>query len=190
LFNFTLVTKAYIQTGKAKAMMLIDKNSFELVFKEYYTPLCRKAYRLVLDKSVSEDIVQEVFLNLWNNKNLSLNPETLKAYLYRATINTAINKIKQSSRWHSLSIENLGEESGYELVAHHSGIEGQLEYKEMDAKIHELISSLPLGYRTMFLLSRFEDMTYAEIAQQTNTSVKTVENQISKALKILREGMR
>ena len=167
-----------------KKLLLDDpKKGIEILFKNYYTWLCRVVYRIIPDRGVAEDLVQDLFLGLWKRKERLEIKISLKAYLRRSAVNKSLNYIRDRKMQYE-------DESHYGNVASNlQGIEAQLAADEMQQKIDAAIDGLPEKCRIVFVLSRFEDMTYQEIANDLGISIKTVENQISKALRVLRERL-
>lgn len=166
-----------IQTG--------DEKAFEMMFREYYQPLCRYAYSFVNDHEEAEEIVQASFIGIWEKRQSIEISISLKAYLYRAIRNTCLNAIK-----HAKVKQVYLEQSGPDFEKSAELTEQSLFIAELEQKIFEAIQTLPEQCRLIFKLSRFEEMKYQEIADQLNLSIKTVENQMGKALKIMREQLR
>lgn len=161
---------------------LSDINSFEHVYTTYFTGLHRYVNSIINDEMESEEIVQNVFIKLWERKDTLDIQLSLKAYLYKSVYNESLNwlkhqKVKQAYESHSLYV--MKQKSAPE--AHE-----ELASKTLQQKIREALLDLPEQCRTIFQLSRFEELKYREIAQQLNLSEKTVENQMGKALRILR----
>ena len=162
---------------------LTDPSVIEHLFKSHYSPLCRTVYKIVRSQQVAEDIVQEVFLKLWNKREeLEINV-SLKSYLFRSAINTSLNFIGQSKKLEFLEEEDLN-------VLSHNDVENNYDFLETEKNIKEAIDTLPPACRSVFILSRFEELSYKEIADTLQISVKTVENQMGKALKVLREKLK
>jgi RNA polymerase sigma-70 factor (ECF subfamily) len=161
---------------------LNDINSFEHVYTTYFTGLHRYVNSIINDEMESEEIVQNVFIKLWERKDTLDIQLSLKAYLYKSVYNESLNwlkhqKVKQAYESHSLYV--MKQKSAPE--AHE-----ELASKTLQQKIREALLDLPEQCRTIFQLSRFEELKYREIAHQLNLSEKTVENQMGKALRILR----
>lgn len=156
-----------------------------MIFRSYYQPLCRYAYSFLEDKEEAEEVVQSAFITIWE-KRKSLDIQTsLKSYLYRMVRNACLNvikheKIKQQHVAHELAVT----EATYESVAQ------KVYATELELKISEAMKTLPEQCRLVFQLSRFEELKYQEIADQLQISVKTVENHMGKALKIMREQLK
>ncbi|MEO9806477.1 MAG: RNA polymerase sigma-70 factor [Reichenbachiella sp.] len=161
-----------------------DKKAFEDLFKEYYPYLCSFAKKYVADIDDCKDIVHNVFLNLWQ-KQADLHSDTsLKSYLFKSVHNRCLNYIRDRKKivHHDLSMESLP-------LADYIESTDYLEQSELEIKIKVSIDDLPDSCRQVFILSRFEEKKYKEIAEQLGISVKTVEGQMSRALKILREKL-
>jgi len=154
----------------------------ELIFKQYYETLCLTANRITKERSLAEDIVQEVLFELYK-KSDALKIESLIGYLKRAIYNRSLNKIKSQRGF--VDTDDIS----YELSSDDSNSQEQLEYNELEAYLHKVIDALPEKCRLVFVLNRFEQLSYKEVAEKMEISVKTVENQMSKALKILRSEM-
>lgn len=155
-------------------------NAIEVLFRQYYSYLCQAVYKIIPDPKLTEDIAQEVFLELWKRKDRLAISGSFKAYLRRAARNKALNYLR------SQRIAFEDREDLPAIEAEIPGVVQQMEAAELHEIIDRAIDHLPERCRVVFALSRFEDMTYQEIADQLEISVKTVENQISKALKLLR----
>jgi RNA polymerase sigma-70 factor (ECF subfamily) len=145
--------------------------------------MAQLAYRYVQDVNRAKDIAQEVFLKLWEKRNTLQINTNIKSYLLTATRNTALNEIRKAKGLFKelSSIENR------ESNALDPG--EVLESKEMEALIYQTIESLPARCRSIFLLRKVDGLPVKEIARQLNISNKTVENQITKALKRLGESL-
>ncbi len=159
-----------------------DEKAFEEVFKTNFKNLHSYAITIVGDEPVAEEMVQNVFFKLWDRANsLNLQPP-LAAYLYRAVYNESCNylkhqKVKQSYinyAKHSMSQTSHEKASKKVLVS------------ELEQKIKTALNELPEQCRTIFQMSRFEELKYREIAEALDISIKTVEAQMGKALKLLR----
>ena len=159
--------------------------SIEQLFKQYYPFVCHIIRSYVKDKSITEDIAQELFTELWVKRE-QLNIHTsVPAYLRRMAVSRALNYIRDSKKhqWDELDASN---EVAPGLSGETVSVIEHMEEAELKTRIEAAIDNLPEKCRITFLLSRREEMSYAEIAEQMNVSVKTVENQIGKALRLLR----
>lgn len=162
-----------------------DITAFEMIFKTYYQPLCNYAYSFVQDRDEAEEIVQSTFLSVWEKKeNLTIHTG-VKPYLYAMVRNASLNvlkheKIKQQHAAVELAVAERSSES----------VTRSVMASELEERIYKALNKLPEQCRLVFKLSRFEELKYAEIAEQLNISVKTVENQMGKALKIMRDQLK
>ena len=160
-------------------------NAFEMFFRTYYQPLCNYAYTFIQDKDEAEEIVQSAFLSVWE-KRKSLDIRTsLKSYLYTMVRNTSLNVIKHEK----IKQKYVGEALAVDARSH-EGVTQTVLSTELEERIQHAIEVLPEQCRLVFKLSRFEELKYAEIAVQLNISIKTVENHMGKALKIMREQLK
>ena len=158
-----------------------DRNAFEALFRLHYRALCAFAHGYVKDADRAEDLVQDLFFRLWlDREKLQVNT-SLKAYLYAAVRNRCLNAVKSHSRMVVLNDEA-------EDRAHDEPIPED-EHTLRIARVQAAIEELPEERRKIFKLSRYEGLKYQEIADRLGISVKTVENQMGRALKTLREEL-
>ena len=161
-----------------------DKGAFELVFREYYGIMVSYAMRFMDMREDAEEIVQEVFVKFWEMCELLALDSSIKSYLYRSVHNTCLNhlkheKVKDSYRQYVIQFM---EESADD---HHF----DKRRDDIQQKILEEVNNLPPRCSEIFKLSRYEGLKYQEIAEHLEISVKTVEVQMGKALKVLREKL-
>ncbi|MES2389155.1 MAG: RNA polymerase sigma-70 factor [Bacteroidota bacterium] len=159
-----------------------DEKAYERLFFLYYAPLCGYANRFLRDTDEAENIVQELFCFMWEQKdriNISL---ALKPYLYRAVYNRSLNRLKQMKRTISQEEEAMPEFA--ESMG--SNADQPLAHAELDGLITGAINAMPEKRRQIFCLSRMEQKTYKEIAAMLDISIKTVEAQMGKALDFMR----
>jgi RNA polymerase sigma-70 factor (ECF subfamily) len=157
-----------------------DSHAFELLFKKYYAPMCLLAAKFTRDMDSAREVVQDLFVYLWENRAKVHIEYSLKAYLTSAVRHNSIRFMQQ--RRPDLSIDELPEDIQFADELHDS-----LELDELYQQLLTTIEQLPEQCKRVFKLNRFEGMKYAEIAALLNISVKTVEAHIGKALKILRK---
>lgn len=159
-------------------MATISAGDFERVFKELYKPLCLFALRFTERTEDAEDVVQQAFVDVWDKNNQNLQIANMKSYLYQAVRNRSLTLAQSAGKLQSMDcladIEDLSEEE-------------QIWQSERDARLWAAIDKLPAERKRIFLLSKRDGLKYQEIADELHISVKTVENQIGKALKTLRE---
>jgi RNA polymerase sigma-70 factor, ECF subfamily len=158
-----------------------NEKAFEQVFKEHYKPLHAYAFTLLKDDMAAEEMVQNVFYKLWERTEGLNITGSVGGYLYRAVHNESLNYIKHQKvrSEHSLRVS-------YHMDGRGESAARSVQVKELEEKIRTALSELPEGCRTVFQLSRFEELKYSQIADTLGISIKTVENQMGKALKLLR----
>jgi RNA polymerase sigma-70 factor (family 1) len=161
-----------------------DEGALELLFKTYYAQLCRFARNMLKDGEQAEDMVQDVFMKVWDKRNQINITSSLKAYLYMAVRNHCLNAIKVNERKYWM---DEGMEDDARLAV--DDVINALSAKSLNDRIGQAINKLPAKCRLTFQLSRHEEMSYREIAETMNVSVKTVENQMGKALAFLRTNL-
>jgi RNA polymerase sigma-70 factor (ECF subfamily) len=158
-----------------------DERIFESIFRKYYQSLCNYANSILKEMDESEEIVQHLFLSIWEKRSDLEISISLKSYLYRAVHNHCLNRIKHLKiREDYQQYATNFYDSSYESVSQ------TVIKNELEIKIEEAIRKLPEQCRLIFRMSRFDELKYHEIAEQLGLSPKTVENQIGKALKLLR----
>lgn len=160
-----------------------NQKAMESLFKSYYQRLCSYAHTFLKDSDEAEEAVQQVFIQLWERRERMEINTSLQSYLFRAVRNTSLNKIKHGK------VRQIYAEEVKSLHAQAEPATTITFANELQKQIHSAIESLPEQCRLIFKLSRFEELKYAEIATQLGISVKTVENQMGKALKIMREKL-
>jgi RNA polymerase sigma-70 factor (ECF subfamily) len=158
-------------------------DNFEALFKLYYAPLVVYACKYVEGIDVAREIVQEFFVKLYEKRNSIAIDISVKSYLYRSVYNSCINYIKQRSIQdkHLKSMDMEKDDEG--------NLENEINRVELQQRIYEVIELLPAKCARIFKMNRFEGLKNEEIAQKLNLSKRTVETQISKALKILRRKL-
>lgn len=162
-----------------------NEEAFELVFRSLYAVLCTYANKYLKDRDQSEDVVQEVFFNYWSKRNQLEIQGALEAYLYRSVRNSCLNLLKhQNVRQVYQQDQELGLENERDLP---NDVLVQLELEE---KVAECLGKLPTERQKIFRLSREEELKYREISERLGISIKTVEAQMGKSLKSLRECLK
>lgn len=159
-----------------------EKDAFELLFRTHYEGLVSFAFKYIGNQAEAEEIVQEVFLNLWNKLDSIEVDISLKSYLYQATRNKSLNIIKHRIVQRKYQDHAKFYDDPFDYF-------NPMELEELQQKIQAAIDKLPPKCKEVFALSRFEEKKYKEIADHLGISVKTVENQMGKALKLLREDL-
>ncbi|MEM6344640.1 MAG: RNA polymerase sigma-70 factor [Bacteroidota bacterium] len=155
-----------------------DWDAFHCIYEKYWEKLFLASYRVLQDEDSSKDVVQDLFLTIWERRAV-LDIATLEAYLYRSVKYQVAKKLQAAPMRH-IHIEAFKEILADNLT------EDQIIEKDLQHSILDTLSHLPERCRAVFYMSRFEQKSNKEIAEQLNISVSTVENQINKALKFLR----
>lgn len=165
------------------AVMQRDRSAFEELFQEYYISLCQYAGNLLEDQTQAEDIVQDLFVYLWNNQENTKIQGTIKSYLFTSVKHRALNVLKHRAveRNHStLLIEFLEDISSADYSD---------EEMQQVNKIKQILETLPAQCKLVFTMSCLEGKRYKEIADELGISVNTVKAHIVKAYRIIREGI-
>jgi len=162
----------------------LDKNLFEQLFREHFVQLCHFAQGFIYDQDEAKEIVQEVFTNLWLKKEEITTEKSIKSYLYTSVRNRCLNFIRDHKKFQSQLLDVDIADYDMQIENDPSGI------SDLESKINIAIDKLPEKCAEVFKLSRFEEMKYKDISEKLNISIKTVEAQISKALKHLREELK
>lgn len=160
-----------------------DLNTFEMVFRDYYKPLVRYGNTFLKDSDETEDIVQQVFVSLWEKRTQLDIHTSIRAVLYKSVQNACLNKIKH------LKVRSVYAED-WKATQQVEETSDSVQVNELNDRIHLAINSMPEQCGRIFKMSRFEQLRYQEIADELGLSVKTVENQMGKALKIVREELK
>jgi RNA polymerase sigma-70 factor (ECF subfamily) len=161
-----------------------DERAFEEVFKKYFKDLHSYACSIVKDEGVAEGIVQNVFLKIWE-RGENLNFQNAPApYLYRSVHNESLNHLKHRKVRNAYDSYAMKQQ-----VYDKSSASSKIQLSELQQKISVALNDLPQQCRTIFQMSRFREMKYQEIADELGLSVKTVEAQMGKALKVMRKKL-
>jgi RNA polymerase sigma-70 factor, ECF subfamily len=171
-----ITTEKFVSTIKTD-----PDQALRMLYEQYYDMMCNQVYMILKDRTTSEDIVQDVLMGIWKKREDLNIVISIEGYLKRSCRNRALNYLRDNAiKWEDDEVLESQSAVGYDQAE-------QMDLDELNNKIQREIANLPDKCGIIFNLSRFEEMTYNEIAQQLDISSKTVENQISKALRILRE---
>lgn len=160
-----------------------DKKAFNALFRKYYPTLCAYAHRFV-DLEDAEEIVQDVMLWLWENREILFIESSLSQYLLKMIYHRALNRIAQKEV--KYRADTLFYEKNQAMIYDVDFY----QIEELTKRIHTAIAALPESYREAFIMHRFKDMSYKEIAELLNISTKTVDYRIQQALKLLRKELK
>lgn len=160
-----------------------DLKQFETLFRSSYASLVKYARTLIKDNDTSEEIVQDLFFNLWENREKINIESSLNGYLFRSVHNRCLHLIE-----HLKVVERHEKEMSFRETESESPAD-ILQYKELQARIARTIEKLPERCAQIFCMNRFEGLKYSEIAEKLSVSVKTVEANMGRALKEFRKSL-
>jgi RNA polymerase sigma-70 factor (ECF subfamily) len=160
---------------------LYDDQAFEQLFKTHFKALHAYALAILKDADTAEEIVQNMFLKFWEKRERLNIQGAVKAYLYKCVYHDSLNFLK-----HEKIKTKYQDFASYTMNSHHEAASSKVEMTELEYHIGQGLNELPEQCRTIFQMSRFEELKYREIAEQLGLSVKTIENQMGKALRIMR----
>ena len=160
-----------------------DEAAFDTIFRKWYPSLVRAAESLVRSRAVAEELVQDVMLELWKRRETLAEESSPQAYLFQATRNRSLNHIRHAR------IEREGEPHATRAEAVDSTAHSQVVEEEMLVAVRKAVDGLPDRCREVFELSRTHGLKYSEIATALGISIKTVEAQMGKALRTLRQEL-
>lgn len=165
---------------------LLDVNTFEVLFKEYFTPLCAYCqYKFDFDPDTSKEIVHNGFIKLWASRQTLLTGLPVKTYLYTIVTNLCLDTLRHEKVKRKFALFLKQE---FSATLFDEGF-NKYDMELLKADIDKALSELPQQMLRIFEMSRYEGLKYAEISQRLNISVKTVETQMSRALVKLREKL-
>ena len=168
-----------------------DTKVYEQLFQDNYRPLVLYAKKFVMDTEVARDLVQDVFIYIWDKRQKLTIDKSLSSYLFRAVHNASINYLKKEStkenyvrqfliNLNERSYKTSSSEDAHELIVH----------DELLESIESVVETLPDQCKTIFKMSRFRGMRNKEIAEVYSISPRTVETQLYRALKVLKENIK
>jgi len=161
-----------------------SKEAFSLLFQTYYTDLVLFCGNFVKDKDSCEDIVQSIFLKLWNDrKNIQIEI-SLKSYLLKAVRNSCLDEFR-----HIEIVRQYETEYGSSVLDNYD-TENYILYSDLYTHLSRALEKIPDLYKEAFVLNRFEGLKYREIAEKLNVSERTVEVRVSKTLDLLRKQLK
>lgn len=158
-----------------------NRVAFEEIFNRYWNRLFAYAYKIYEDEALCEDMVQEIFIRLWERSG-ELSVSNLEGYLFRAVKYKLANSIRDLK----FTVQHTDVLSGLPAMP---AVNGQMEYQELEKEVFVLVDQLPHRCKQVFRLSRVDSLTNTEIAEKLDISVRTVETHISNALKYLKVNL-
>ena len=167
------------------SVRLGEKKAYEEIYNDYFGVIYHLSIQYLHDEKVSEEIVQDSFMKLWEIRETLNDQFNIRNFLYTITKNNCLNYLRNQkiALKHQENIKYLEAQFNYESL---EKLGTHMEFEELRLKIDIAIAALPDDLRETFLLSRFEELHYKEISEKQCISVKSVESRISKALRILR----
>ena len=158
--------------------------AFDILYKKYSKKLYKFGYSILKSQEDAENLIQDVYLNTWENRHKVEKDYSVKSYLFSTAYNSAISIIRRKAR-ESQFIEYLKSLQ----ITNEEPVNVALEYNELTNKLNEIIKLLPQRQKEVYLLHRVDGLKYSEIAERLNISVNTIENHMSRALKTIREKL-
>jgi len=162
-----------------------DQLAYTEIFERYCKILVNHAYKMLGNRDEANDVVQEVFLSIWNKRQELIVTGSLSSYLYKATKNRILNHIA-----HEKVVSNYADSISNFIENDYVLADSNLREEELEAIIAKEIALLPEKMREVFLLRKVEELSYDEIALQLNITDKTAKQQVYNSLKILREKLK
>lgn len=160
-----------------------DQKAFDTLFRRYYPMLCAYGHRFV-ELEDAEEIVEDSLLWIWENRETLVIESSLNSYLFKMVYRRALNKLahidatqRADTRFYEEMLEMLQDTDYYQI-------------EELAKRIEDAVAALPESYRVAFVMHRFRDMSYKEIAETLGVSPKTIDYRIQQALKQLRVDLK
>jgi RNA polymerase sigma-70 factor (ECF subfamily) len=160
-------------------------DAFEVLFRTYYRELCTYACKYFQDKDTAEEIVQDLFYKLWEKKETLVIRSSVRSYLYRSVYNNTMMLLREKNTRKTTNVLSLNSD-----MIPGDGPDSTMETNELDQIVQSTLSSMPQKVRRIFEMSRFEGLKYKEIASRLFISIKTVEANMGKALKLFRQNLK
>jgi len=166
-----------------------EKLAFEEIYHDFFGVMYHLSLQYLHDEKVSEEIVQDTFMKMWEIRETLNDQFNIRNFLYTITRNNCLNYLRnqKTALKHQQNIRFLEMQFNYEAL---EKLGSYMEFEELRAKIDRAIAALPVELRETFMLSRFEELHYKEISEKQLISIKTVEARMTKALRILRHELR
>jgi RNA polymerase sigma-70 factor, ECF subfamily len=161
-----------------------DKAALDEIFNYYYPRLYNFSKRILKIEDEIDDILQDVFLKIWLNRNKLNNPETFNSFIFTITRNALLNLIRSN-----INNQAFKEEFSKRIISSEYVTQNEFEFKEIKTAIDQIVSKLPEKRQKVFLLSRNEGLSNKEIAQKLNISEKTVEDHITHSIRFLKKSL-
>ena len=168
-----------------KSFIKGDVKAFDEIYHQFNYKLYKFVLALIKSEVDTEDLVHEVFVKVWENRERLINPEAFDSYLFTIAYNATVSFLRKRAK-NSAYIEYI---KSVQVPIDESGLNEEINDEEINSKLNELIEQMPTRQREVFKLKHFENYSYKEIADQLNISVNTVENHMVKAHKFLKANL-
>ncbi|MFN4144803.1 MAG: RNA polymerase sigma-70 factor [Runella sp.] len=162
-----------------------DYQAFEKLFKSYYRPVCNYAFKILHSPETAEEVASDIFLKIWRNRERIEIQSSFDSYLFRAVRNQCFDYLKSQPKMPDLDISEIN----HEQIESTPSPEQEMAYWQLYEKVEAAIEKLPTQCKLIFRMSRDEGLKYREIADKLGLSIKTVETQMGRALKSLRDEL-
>ncbi|HAH24880.1 MAG TPA: hypothetical protein DCL77_14195 [Prolixibacteraceae bacterium] len=168
-----------------EAITLSNVLAFDTLFVRYYKKLCYYSNKITNKNEISEEVVQDVFVKIWENRQGLQIEKSIKSYLYRSVYNLSVNAIRDNKNL-SNSVE-----IGSNCLNHQSfdNADNDILLNELESRLFETINSFPENQKNVFILRRFEGLNYRQISKELKISERMIERYVSKSLSALRKEM-
>ncbi|MEO7214691.1 sigma-70 family RNA polymerase sigma factor [Mucilaginibacter sp.] len=188
-----MLNKSLTDSQLIEAILNNDEQAFNQLFERYWSRVYAVAYKCVKDEELSLEITHDIFINIWNKRS-QLHIENFKAYVVTAASYHGIRKRQTLKATPIQYVEDYEYVEDYDYATNHRSDANEGEAKlcrhDFDIKVESLLNDLPKKCREIYLLSRKDNLTITEIAEKLNISKRTVENQLTSALKHLRTSLK
>ncbi len=161
-----------------------DRESFNQVFRRYYSPMVRFCIRYVADSDLASEIVQDLFVKLWSNREKISFNTSFESYMLTSVRNSALTYINKERSHAEANLRVFSEESD------NTDPSETLQSNNLEESYRKILKDMPEKRREVFLASRYDGLKYSEIAEKLGISQKTVEAQMSAAIKQLKDGLK
>lgn len=161
-----------------------DRESFNQVFRRYYSPMVRFCIRYVADSDIASEIVQDLFVKLWSNREKISFNTSFESYMLTSVRNSALTYINKERSHAEANLRIYSEESD------NTDPSETLQSNNLEESYRKILKDMPEKRREVFLASRYDGLKYSEIAEKLGISQKTVEAQMSAAIKQLKDGLK
>ena len=161
-----------------------DRESFNQVFRRYYSPMVRFCIRYVADTDIASEIVQDLFVKLWSNREKISFNTSFESYMLTSVRNSALTYINKERSHAEANLRVFSEESD------NTDPSETLQSNNLEESYRKILKDMPEKRRKVFLASRYDGLKYSEIAEKLGISQKTVEAQMSAAIKQLKDGLK